>query len=658
MDTINYNVPVAIPPYIPGSDNTNTTYVDKLSITEFTDGTMTLSNNIFSNLIDPVTSDQAATKHYVDSIPFNIFKNFDIQTKLATVALNFTTALYWLNVEWSNDLHMFVEISFDYGQTNLFGYSSDGLVWTSVQAYTSAYWTDIVYIPDTSPGKFVVSGNSVYLSPGGFLIESIDGLNWTLLNDTSFGQYFPTALVWNPIASEIVCTVNNLGAETNIIFLSEDAGITFTTHFLTTSAMWSNIAYSIERNRYVAIANNKNFCNISSNGTSWTQISLTTRAAWSHVIWAAEVERYVISAYGSKYLQISSNGIVWTSASHTASGNWTQVTWAPQTFTFIAYKIFTNTIEFSADAITWFSESTTSAAIGQYWAGAITWSPILETFVIISSLSNIIILNSSYPTSVTYNPLQIINTFIKRSGDAPILDTFPTGDSIYTTLLNSLGHVPPIGYTFETNIANISTNISYIITIDLNVSGIVMANNQSPNIILQKDSFVVVYIIYQGLVSGVQTFSAYYISPYNYLNISIDNEASQYTINDVSVYTENSLDTRLIYEVSEFNGIQYTKEYVLNSVINRTNTPAIDILPSKDLLIYPDIENNSSYVFTVRNLGTGLLTIKLGDIGIDYNNDENIFITLGSQLSSTCILVYNESLNNFFAYELDRGSIM
>ena len=61
------------------------------------------------------------------------------------------------------------------------------------------------------------------------------------------------------------------------------------------------------------------------------------------------------------------------------------------------------------------------------------------------------------------------------------------------------------------------------------------------------------------------------------------------------------------------------------------------------------IRNNDIFKFTIRNKGSGLLTI---------NSDSGIFITLNSLEASTCCLIYNESTQTFFPYELYRGAIV
>ena len=71
-----------------------------------------------------------------------------------------------------------------------------------------------------------------------------------------------------------------------------------------------------------------------------------------------------------------------------------------------------------------------------------------------------------------------------------------------------------------------------------------------------------------------------------------------------------------------------------------------------------DIQDNDVFYFIIRNRGTGLLTINLNDIGIDYNNSQNIFTTIPTQTATTNILRYDDSSNSFFVYEISRGSLI
>jgi hypothetical protein len=107
-----------------------------------------------------------------------------------------------------------------------------------------------------------------------------------------------------------------------------------------------------------------------------------------------------------------------------------------------------------------------------------------------------------------------------------------------------------------------------------------------------------------------------------------------------------SLNTRNVFPISDLNGVTYTKNQLLNGIIDRTNTPVTDTLPTDETLLSgEDLRNNDIFKFTIRNKGSGILTIQ-------------DFITLNSLEASTCCLIFNESTQTFFPYELCRGAIV
>jgi hypothetical protein len=73
-------------------------------------------------------------------------------------------------------------------------------------------------------------------------------------------------------------------------------------------------------------------------------------------------------------------------------------------------------------------------------------------------------------------------------------------------------------------------------------------------------------------------------------------------------------------------------------------------------LLYDGIYEGATYTFTIRNKGSGSLTIHRNDISIDYNNADNIFIVLETLKTSTCSIVYTNGI--FFAYEVSRGALV
>ena len=217
--------------------------------------------------------------------------------------------------------------------------------------------------------------------------------------------------------------------------------------------------------------------------------------------------------------------------------------------------------------------------------------------------------------------------------------------------------MPTTGYTFRTLISNKSSDISDIISVDFNQSGIIMIYNQDNIVNIQKDSFINIFTEYYSTSPVV--FSVYYTSSINFLDLTTNSTESIYNFNSGIILEQYSLNSRNVFQISQLNGVTYTQNQLLNGIIDRTNTPVTDSLPSNAVLMSGEnLRNNDVFTFTVRNKGIGILTILLNDIGIDYNNSLGIFITVNSLEASTCCLVFNSFTQTFFAYELYRGAIV
>lgn len=648
---------------IPGTDNYSVLSSTLLNTQILTDGILTLENNIFTGIIDPITVSDAINKRYIDNIPFNLYQNITLETGLWQYVES-PPISGWTYVEWGNDINKFLGITrglIGGEQVDYLRQSYDGINWSTVSATTSATWDSIIWVPEILQ-YMIFSRGKDSVSFWADIYSVNDDNDWTTYtNSSSFPYSFFAIPTWSssqkklviPFAHDIL-TFNQPSVSMDILSISienDPFSISWTSVIIspTTPVTIFQTIWAEELELYLCTAHgDKGF--ISTDSLVWTTVNFTTNASWELGTWSNSLGIFVIQDTMSNLTNYSFDGVNWTSSSHSSGNYWGKPVWAQQINTMLSFLPNSIYYDYSFDGITWTTGSV--GTVSANWSGSV-WAPELRTIVTQSYNDLLIVTNDTYPNEVNYNAEEIINSFIKRISTTLLTDYFPSGQQIKEQIELKLPIPLVPGYSFETNVANISPDINSVITLDLQNTGLIMGNNQNPTPVIQQNSSINIISIYQG----ADIFKLYYTSPINFLDLSTTSNENQFKFNSRILLNENSLSVRNIFSVSEFGSITYSRDQVLNSIIDRYNTPVSDFLPLSSSLLFEGIQNDDTYTFTIRNRGSGLLTIYLNDIGIDYNNAEGIFITLNSGYSSTCVIVYNSLSNNFFAYELNRGTI-
>lgn len=648
---------------IPGTDNYSVLSSTLLNTQILSDGILKLQNNIFTGIVDPVTGSDAINKKYIDNIPFNLYQNITLETGLWQY-IESPPVSGWTYVEWGSDINKFLGITRGLvggDQVDYLRFSYDGINWSTVSATTMATWDSIIWVPEVLE-FFIFSRGKDSTSFWANIYSVNDDNEWTTYtNENSFPYSFFAIPTWSSFQKKLVIPfAHNITTffqpivYMDILSISienDPFSISMTTVTIspTTPVTIFQCIYANNLDLFLCTAHgDKGF--ISNDSLTWSTVSFSTSASWELGVWSESLGIFVIQDSVSNLINYSYDGIIWNSSSHSSGSYWSKPVWAEQIKTMISFLPNSIYYDYSFDGITWTTGSVGTVAAN--WSGS-TWSPELRTIVTQSYNDLLIVTNDTYPNEVNYNAEEIINSFIKRISTTKLTDYFPSGEDIKNELLLKLPIPLVPGYSFETNVANISPDINSVITLSFENTGLVMGNGQNPTPVIQQNSSINITSIYQG----ADIFKLYYTSPINFLNISTTNNENQYRFNSTIILNENSVNIRNIFSITEFGSVTYTRDQTLNTVLDRYNTPVSDFLPSSSSLLFEGIQNNDTYIFTIRNRGTGLLTIYLNDIGIDYNNSEGIFITLGAGLSSTCVIIYNSLSNNFFAYELNRGTI-
>ena len=227
MSNVDYNTPFAPTTLIPGNSNNDTKNVQTLKVETLTDGISTLTNNTLSNLLDPVSSTDLATKSYVDTVSsplLNTISTITTQSDVTYTAsqvisgtiLRTPNSLYvtsgwtsgtggptnsWEGVTWSPELGLFVGVS-DTGGTDRVITSSDGISWVS-RTTLSKPWNTVTWSPELEIFCALETSNTSQLS-----MTSTDGITWVTFLTGSSKSW--NSIVWSPELS-LFCSVSSNG---------------------------------------------------------------------------------------------------------------------------------------------------------------------------------------------------------------------------------------------------------------------------------------------------------------------------------------------------------------------------------------------------------------------------------------------------------------
>jgi fibronectin type 3 domain-containing protein len=166
--------------------------------------------------------------------------------------------------------------------------------------------------------------------------------------------------------------------------------LTFNIIYNSGNSRWSNICWSAEQNKFVAIADNgTNRALTSSDGTNWTEVTGVPVAGWHSICWSKEADLFVAvansGATGAARVMTSPDGTNWTERSNPHPTNqWFDVCWSPQRNLFVAIAEWStdnnNRVITSSDGINW---DTQPAPPLENWRG-VCWSPERSLFVAVA----------------------------------------------------------------------------------------------------------------------------------------------------------------------------------------------------------------------------------------------------------------------------------
>lgn len=647
MSNVNYNIPFAPTILIPGNTNNDTKNVETLKVNILTDGTAILQDNTISNLLDPVSSTDLATKNYVDTVSsplLNTISTITTSTDTTYTASQITDGTIlrtpnvgyalsgwivgsggptnsWEDVVWSPELGIFVAVS-DTGSLDRVITSSDGIVWTS-QTTTDRFWSAVSWSPQL--GVFC----AVQSSTAGLSMTSSDGENWTTFAIGNTGRW--RAIVWSP-ELEIFAATSDSGSSERVMTSPDGENWTTRTSW---NGSYFSIAWSPELLLFCSPSSNSAEVMTSPDGITWTSHSKNLSSNLD-ITWSPELGVFLTVSTGTSAVDISPNGIDWTSHSVNSSSNWCSVEWCSGVGLFIiSNSIFSAPTETSPDGINW-----TTNAITSNGHCSISWSNELKRAVIVD----------------VGGPKNYTNfSFSNR------IDAFPTAAEIVT----ELGATATVGYTFNTFIQNMSSHISNpedLLTIDLTSTGLtpiqtIVVPDTTPT--LATSAILDVSITLTNVGSGTEA------AEYIYSNSIYQNEMM--TANPISgdfrLSSGIMLPNTTVYKTNNTStitgsGITYALGQVINTVLNRDTTiiGTTDVLPSKETLNIGNLQNNDTYTFVVRNIGSETLTIN-PNTGTTIDTNSIIgaspsVIIVGVGESSTISLIYDLSSETFVAYPI------
>jgi hypothetical protein len=234
----------------------------------------------------------------------------------------------------------------------------------SPQAVTS--WTSMLTgvgsnaMPAQNTFNGVVYG-SRYVAVGSgtnTIAYSTDGISWTGVG-TSIFSTSGLGVTWN--GARFVAT----GSGTNVLAYSSD-GISWTPGYVFNVDDANGVVYG--GSKYVAVGKGTgNTISYSSDGVSWSAVSGSTSlfsTSGSDVAYSSELSRFVAVGSGTNTIVYSDDGVTWypvanSTSIFSTSGN--GITWNGSRF--IATGTGTNTIAYSTDGLRWFTGYSTSTSL-------------------------------------------------------------------------------------------------------------------------------------------------------------------------------------------------------------------------------------------------------------------------------------------------------
>lgn len=344
---------------------------------------------------------------------------------------------------------------------------------------------DVVWSPEL--GLFALCSNTAS-SPT--IFTSPDGINWTGRTTPAYGAWGITwARYVNAIGTGLFVALS-----TNGVMTSPD-GITWTTGASVNANDWQSVAWSQEKQLFVAVAItpsvNSQTVMVSSNGTNWT--SYTPPVDGHSVIYVKDYEKFY--AIGSTGIMSSPDGINWTRTSSISSVN-PNIIWSPTLKIFLASNLTTSSGSFqlatSPDTITWTNVSTPLSGID---TRAITWSPELGIFLAIGNGSSITTYSpngSTWTLAPSSNPMRrvvwspelgifvaVINSG-NRTQASSLKGRIPTSYNVFDSSYNNINELGLWNFQSLSKGAPVTKSANFSVVPGENI---IVVDNSSSNVV-------------------------------------------------------------------------------------------------------------------------------------------------------------------------------
>ena len=247
--------------------------------------------------------------HFIDNMSIDIdidIKNLQLMavpTNKGYIPFNFNTPLINLyrTTGFNNNTYRvcygngkFVATAYN---SNIAGYSTDGINWKKTTLPASGYWGNLCY----GNGKFVA-----------------------------------------------ICANWNSDNKTNIAAYSTD-GIAWTKTTLPTSSNYQAICYG--NGKFVTITHTAGIGAYSTDGITWTQFVLPSLNTGGYIDITYGNGKFIMIGYNNDVAAYSTDGITWTEATLPDTANWQGVCYGNGKFVAVAHN--SDIIAYSTDGITW-----------------------------------------------------------------------------------------------------------------------------------------------------------------------------------------------------------------------------------------------------------------------------------------------------------------
>jgi hypothetical protein len=199
---------------------------------------------------------------------------------------------------------------------------TNGWATTTIPASNLTIWEYVLYEPTNN--VFIACGDGVNDDDYGFLIRSVDGVNWSevIITGSIDANFDANSLAYSTVLDRFIC----VGDGASDVLYSDDAGENWTVSnaAMPQDANWIDVAYSDTLDLFVAINddNATNHVAYSSDGENWTGAVAASDDTWRRIEWNP-TEKLFISCNNAfsttESVMTSADAINWTNR-NTPSG--------------------------------------------------------------------------------------------------------------------------------------------------------------------------------------------------------------------------------------------------------------------------------------------------------------------------------------------------